>query len=101
MNVRRLSVPDFHDLNNALAEGPSVPGVVSFDIRWTPSNDRRCFHNEELQYFGRMVINAATCAWSGATREAKFVSDPASTSINVVAEVGRVKNGVFFPRRGC
>ncbi len=96
MDVNDLAMPDFHDLVNAVMLGPSVPGVVSFRVEWAKAKDKRRFHNEAQQYDGSMVITTARCEWRGETSEAIYVSDPASTSVTVVAEVGHMRNGVFF-----
>ena len=59
MRVRNLASRDFHDLGNALAEGPSLPAVVSFDIQWTASNDMHHFHHEPGAWDADVVFNAA------------------------------------------
>jgi hypothetical protein len=97
MDVRNLAVPDFHDLANALLGGPSIPGVVSFRADWAPSRNKQRFHNESLQYDGHMVLTTASCAWSGETAEARYVSNPGpATQVSVYAQVGHLRNGVFF-----
>jgi hypothetical protein len=97
MDVRSLAVPDFHDLVNAILGGPSVPGVVSFRVGWAASHDKQRFHNESLQYDGQMVLTTASCAWSGETAEARYVSNPdPATQVSVYAQVGHLRNGVFF-----
>jgi hypothetical protein len=89
-------MPDYHDGVNALLEGPSVPGVVSFEIKWTKSKDKQRFHFEPDKWDANLVFNTAHVAWSGKTETAMFVSDPASTSTSLFAEVGRERSGVFF-----
>jgi hypothetical protein len=97
MDVRNLAVPDFHDLVNAILLGPSIPGVVSFRVDWATSPTKRRFHNEVLAYEGRMVLNTASCAWSGETAEARYVSNPdPATQVSLYAQVGHMRNGVFF-----
>ena len=97
MDVRHLAVPDFHDLPNAILGGPSLPGVVSFRVDWAASRERQNFRNEALQYRGQMVLNTANGAWSGETAEASYVSNPdPATQVSVYAEVGHMRNGVFF-----
>lgn len=97
MDVQDLAVPDFHDLVNAIVGGPSMPGLVSFRVDWAASRTTRRFRNESLAYEGRMVLTAASCAWSGETAEARYVSNPnPATQVSVYAQVGHMRNGVFF-----
>lgn len=97
MDVRNLAVPDFHDLVNAILGGPSIPGVVSFRVDWAASRQKHHFHNESLAYDGRMVLTSASCAWTGQTAEARYVSNPdPATQVSVYAQVGHMRNGVFF-----
>ncbi len=97
MDVHNLAVPDFHDLLNALMGGPSVPGVVSFRVDWAASSNRQRFHNTSLHYDGQMVLTSASCAWTGQTAAARYVSNPdPATQVTVDAQVGHMRNGVFF-----
>ena len=95
MDVRNLETEDYHDLVNAVLDGPSLEGFVSFRVEWARSRNRQRFHNAEQQYEAKMVLTTASCAWTGQTEEARYVSDPRS-SISVYAEVGEMRNGVFF-----
>ena len=97
MHVRNLPQRDFHDINNALAEGPSLPAVVSFDIEWTSSEDKQRFHYEPETWDANVVFNSARAAWEAETEAARYVSDPAWTSLSLFAEVGHERNGAFFP----
>ena len=47
------------------------------------------------QYDGHMVLTSATCSWIGETVEARYVSSPHG-QVTVYAEVGQVRNRVFF-----
>jgi hypothetical protein len=97
MEVRNLPVPDFHDLVNAILGGPSIPGLVSFRVEWAASANKQRFHNAAQQYDGQMVLTAASCAWIGETAEARYVSNPnPATQVSVYAQVGHMRNGVFF-----
>jgi len=95
MDVRDVEMEDYHDFVNAILDGPSLEGVVSFRVEWAASKNKRRFHNTAQQYDGRMVLNAATCSWIGETVDARYVSRPRG-QVTVVAEVGKVRNGVFF-----
>ncbi len=97
MDVHDLSVPDYHDFVNAVLLGPSEPGIVSFRVEWAALQNKQDFHNTADQYDGHMVINSATCTWSGATASASYVSNPdPQTQTSVYAQVGKMRNGVFF-----
>ncbi|MGH9839453.1 MAG: hypothetical protein ACREEM_11790 [Blastocatellia bacterium] len=96
MQVRDIALRDFHDLVNALLEGRSVPAVASFEINWTASSNKRQFHYPPGEWDANVVLNSAQVAWEARTATARFVSDPASTSTSLFAEVGHERNGVFF-----
>jgi len=91
-----LRVKDYHDLGNALLEGPSVPAVASFDIEWEASSDQHRFRHVTGGWIAKLVFNSARIAWKAKTATATFVSGPASTSTSLFAEVGHERNGVFF-----
>lgn len=96
MSAEGIEIPDFHDVVNALLRGPSVPGVVSFHIEWTKSNDKQRFNFPPETWDANVVFNTATCAWNAETELASYVSDPASESASIFAEVGHERNGVYF-----
>lgn len=98
MLVLGLPSRDFHDLVNALLEGPSVPAVVSFQIEWSASNHRHHFHYEPERWDANLVLNTAQARWAGETAQASFLADALSTSFSLFAEVGHERNGVFFPQ---
>lgn len=96
MAVEDLEIEDYHDLVNALLDGPSVEGEVSFRIDWTASKDKHQFHNVAETWDANVVFNTATVQWEGRTDTAHFVSDAQQTSVSLFAEVGHERNGVFF-----
>jgi hypothetical protein len=96
MNFRNLETRDFHDLKNTLLRGPSVPADVSFRIRWSGDNARVNVRDDTNQFVGNYIEDTATVSWSSKQKGFKFVSDPASTSTSLFAEIGRERNGVFF-----
>jgi hypothetical protein len=95
MDVRNVEMEDYHDFVNAILDGPSLEGLVSFRAEWAGSNQKRRFHNTAQQYDGHIVLTSATCSWIGESVEARYVSSPHG-QITVYAEVGQVRNGVFF-----
>jgi hypothetical protein len=99
MSARNLPVPDYHEFISSITGGPSDAGVVSFDIEWSASQDRRQLGSAAGSFSAGVVFNTATVAWRGETAAARYVSDPAATSVSLFAEVGRESNGVFFVGR--
>jgi hypothetical protein len=92
---------DYHNLHNALLDGPSDPASVSFEMRWQaierPMNVTVNATNPVVQRFtGRFSLATVQIEWSAAAPGFHFVSDPASTTTNVRAVIGRERNGVFF-----
>ena len=96
MRVEDLAVEDYHDLVNALVEGPSVEAVCSFRIEWSASSDKHQFRHVPGSWESNVVFNTAKVAWTAASESARFVSDAASTSTSLFAQVGHERNGVFF-----
>ncbi len=100
LRLANLSVPDFHDVVKALQQRPPVAtATLSFDIEWSGVVRRLRIENETDGFAGSYVEDIATAEWSAQQDGFAFVSDPASTSQNLYAVIGRERNGVFF-RRG-
>src|SRR5207245_9932567 len=91
-----LDEEDYHDLHNALIDGPSDPASVSFEMRWQaiakPMNVTDSVH----RFTGRFRRCAVQSEWSATAPGFSFVSDPANTTTNVRSVIGRERNGVFF-----
>lgn len=94
--VSNLDVEDYHDVVNALTDGPSVPGTVSWNIQWSHVLGRSKIRDVENQFAGDFVQNVAQTVWSGTTETATFVSDPAGTSVNEFSLLAHERNGAFF-----
>jgi hypothetical protein len=97
MTANNLKLLDYFDIPNALFhfEDPlSAPVTCSFDIHWTgPVTDRSPITTTGST--GQLVSTSATMTWSAENELGfKFVSDPSPTT-SVLAQVGRVANGVF------
>ena len=95
MDVRNVEMEDYHDLVNALLDGPSVEGLVSFRAEWAASKTKRRFHNASQDYDANMILTSASCSWTGENSVARYISSP-SGQISVYAQVGEMRNGVFF-----
>ncbi len=96
LNVSDLEIEDYHNLLNALEDGPSDEATVSFDVRWSGPTGRTSYRNVDQQFTGLFVSTSATVEWSAQKEGFEFESDPAETSTTVIAEVGQERNGVFF-----
>ena len=94
--VDDLDEEDYHNLHNALVDGPSDPASVSFEMRWqavaAPMNVTDSVH----RFTGRFRLSAVQIEWTADAPNFHFVSDPASTTHNVRSVIGRERNGVFF-----
>lgn len=97
MNVDGIDVEDYHDIVNALQDGPSEPAEVSYRIRWHHRLDRFTVRDKKNDFGGRYVQTGATIQWSARKDGFRFRSDPASDSEAELAFIGRERNGKFFP----
>jgi len=98
LDVTDLDIEDYHDLVNALQDGPSVPAMVSYHIRWRGVKQRVKIRDTANNFAGRFIEDTATIAWSAREQGFKFVSDPARTSTNEFSVIGHERNGIFFPQ---
>src|SRR5437016_6148064 len=89
-------VEDYHDVVNALMDGPEVDAEVSWNIRWSHPLGRTKIRDVENNFAGDFVQNVAQLAWTGKTDAATFVSDPEETSVNEFSLLAHERNGVFF-----
>jgi len=96
LDVNDVDIEDYHDLVNALKDGPSVPANVSFHLRWRGVKNRVKVRDETNHFVGNFIEDTASIRWSAREKGFKFVSDPANTSTTVFAEIGRERNGAFF-----
>ena len=94
--VTNLVERDFHNLQNALTHGPSDPATVSFKMRWTATAPAINVTDAVHRFRGRFRISTVTIEWSAKVGTFEFVSDPATTSVNVKSVIGRERNGLFF-----
>jgi hypothetical protein len=98
LEVEDIDIEDYHDLVNALKDGPSDPARASFEVRWFRKIQTRHIVNPAMdqQFEGTFTQTHAQVEWSARKKGFAFQSDPASTSQVVYAEVGEERNGVFF-----
>jgi hypothetical protein len=99
MTASNLAIRDFLNIPNALFrfQTPvSVPATASFDITWSgPVTDRVEVTDPATGFAAEFFRNHVTMTWRATNANGfSFVSDPETTS--VFAELGRLRNGVFF-----
>jgi hypothetical protein len=95
LHVADLDIEDYHDVLNALIDGPSVDASVSFDISWSGAGERVKIRNRTTGFAGEYVRNCATLVWSASESGFNFKSDPLASDF---AAIGKERNGVFFPQ---
>jgi hypothetical protein len=52
-----VDVEDYHDVVNALMDGPEVDAEVSWDIRWSQPTSRTKIRNVQNSFVGDFVQN--------------------------------------------
>src|SRR5713226_3235903 len=81
---------------DALKDGPSDSASVSFEMRWkaiaAPMNVTDSVH----RFSGRFQLSTVQIEWSAKAPNFEFVSDAASSTVNVKSVIGRERNGIFF-----
>lgn len=107
--VRNLEIPDYETAANAFANGPTLPGEVSFDCRFFPTDDSQRYtydsHSDPTEQ-DDFVLDyrdvGCTLEWKGETeggfsfesyRIGKYPEGRAPGQLFAVA--GREWNGVF------
>jgi hypothetical protein len=96
MRYSRVPMPDQQDIVNALHNGPSIPGVVSFTVRWGGAGKRKQIRSAQHRFVADIVENSSTIEWQAEVGDLKLASDQANTSKNVYSLIGRERNGAFF-----
>jgi hypothetical protein len=94
--VDDLDEEDYHNLHNALLDGPSDPASVSFEMRWRASGEPMNVTDPVHRFTGRFRLSEVQIEWTANAPGFRFVSDPAGSTHNVRAVIGRERNGVFF-----
>jgi hypothetical protein len=104
LQASNVAILDYGTIGNALFGGgpPPIPGTVSFKVVWSAvyQSQRVNIRNTDPVYggfAGEFVRNAAQMEWTAAVGDYTFVSDPIQTSSSSFAEIGRERNGSFFP----
>jgi hypothetical protein len=97
--IQNLAIPDFHDFVNAVSPFPStIPGHVSFDVRWAGGGDPVEIRDDVFGFEGTYIggdVTIAFRAYDDTRRGVIFTSNPVGQTV-VGVGVGRERNGVFF-----
>jgi hypothetical protein len=93
LDVSRLRVEDYHDLINALQDGPSVPARVGFQVEWARGGQLATVCDETNTFEGVFRKTTADVSWSARSRDVTFVSNRVTDQ--VLSIVGHEDNGVF------
>jgi len=93
LHVGDLDVEDYHDVVNALRDGPSVEASVAFDVSWSGVGERVKVRNADVDFGGEYVRNSATLVWSASESGFTFDSNPLASGF---ATIGHERNGSFF-----
>lgn len=96
MRVQTIELEDYHDVVNALQDGPSKEAVASFTVHWSGHNTTQHIHDAKQQFRGTYSLGKVTVEWKAEEAGLTYETDPASTSETVFALLGRERNGVFF-----
>ncbi len=97
LHVKNLELEDYHDINNALSDGPSLEGRASYRVDWHGGHHKVKIHDPSQGFEGDFVEGRATIEWSATNEDGfRFVSDRASTTTTISALVGKERNGSFF-----
>jgi len=94
--VDDLDQEDYHNLSNALHDGPSDPATVSFEMRWKTIAEPIHVSDSVHRFTGRFQLSTVQIEWSAKAPNFEFASDPATTTTNVRSVIGRERNGTFF-----
>jgi hypothetical protein len=97
MRVSHLDIEDYFNLPNSLKDGQSIPATVAFDVVWGGDVTRRLDVRDPAHGFeGRFKEQPATVVFAAKEDGFTFVSNPANTTRNLFAEIGRERNGSLF-----
>jgi hypothetical protein len=93
LELRRQEIEDYHDVVNALQDGPEVPATVSFKVEW--GGAASSFNASDSTFVFKGLKTEAMIAWSAEEAGFSFSSDPAHTSTANFAILGHERSGVF------
>jgi hypothetical protein len=97
IHVSTDAVEDYHDLVNALKDGPSIPASASYHIVWSGRQGTDHVVDPTNRFVSDVIYDSAQMEWRAQRTDGfRFVSDPTSTSFSLFAQLAHERNGVFF-----
>ena len=100
LDLSNVGLFDWKNIPNSLLRGtvagPPLCATMSLRVRWSGITrvDNVCDATNHFQ--GQFIEHVATVQFTVRETGFRFVSDPASTSVNEFSEIGRESNGAFF-----
>jgi hypothetical protein len=97
LSLHDFDTEDYHNLENALKDGPSDSASISFDMKWTATGEPFMVSDPVHTFTGRFSLAKVDIAWSATVPRTgfSFTSDPASNK-QKKSVIGRERNGIFF-----
>src|SRR5690348_13975913 len=97
LSLHDFDTEDYHNLENALKDGPEVDASVSFDMKWTATGKRFNVSDPVHTFAGRYNLATVDINWSATVPKTgfSFTSNPASNA-QKKSVFGRERNGIFF-----
>jgi hypothetical protein len=103
LQMTTMPIKDYFDFFNSLTLAvPPEDAVVSFRVEWNVTGPWQTVDNPEedftFTFRESTAPDGASIVWSAWNAGGfSFQSDPANTSVNLYANLGRERNGVFYP----
>jgi hypothetical protein len=95
LSLHDFDTEDYHNLENALKDGPEDDASVSFDMKWTATGKPFNVSDPVHTFAGRYNLATVDITWSATAPGFSFTSNP-SSNVNVKSVFGRERNGIFF-----
>jgi hypothetical protein len=64
-NLTNYAIPDFGSFGNFASDGPSLPGMVTFDVQWSGVLQSVKDRNPAQGYAADFIYDTAAISWSG------------------------------------
>lgn len=96
MRIADQAVFDFGSIPNALGNGPSVVGTVTYDLEWHGVLQKSQFSDATQGYAGLFLQTNATINWSASNANGFSFASDAAGQTTAFAQLGHERNGVFF-----
>lgn len=97
IHVSTDAVEDYGNIVNALKDGPSLPARASYHIVWSGNRGTQHVVDPLNRFVSDVIYDSAQMEWRAHRSDGfRFISDPASTSFSLFAQLAHERNGVFF-----